>query len=65
MRLYKRRAPGQHEHHTPPDEQLGARPEVPGASELKARFDSGELTYTQYQMALLALEPRPWPHAAI
>jgi len=65
VRLFKQRAPGQHEHHTPPDEQLGARPEVPGAAELKARFDSGELTYAQYQMALLALEGLPWPHAAI
>ena len=65
MRLHKQRAPGQHERHTPPDEQLGARPEVPAALELKTRFDTQELTYTQYQMALLALEPRAWPHAAI
>ena len=65
MRLFKQRAPGQHEHHTPPDEQLGAKPEVPGALELKARFESEELTYAQYQLALLALEGRAWPHAAI
>jgi len=63
--LYKQRAPGQHEGHIPPDEQLEAKPEVPEALELKAKFDSGELTYTQYQMALLALEDLPWPHAAI
>jgi len=58
VRLFKQRAPGQHERHTPPDEQLGAKPEVPGALELKAKLDSGELTYTQYQVALLALEGR-------
>ena len=56
---------GRHARHTPPDEQLGARPEVPGALELKARLDSQELTYTQYRVALLALEGRAWPHAAI
>ncbi len=81
MRLYEESAPGRHERltppdedraprgrhvrHTPPDEQLGAKPEVPGALELKAKLDSGELTYTQYQMTLLALEGRAWPHAAI
>jgi len=56
---------GRHVRLTPSDEQLGAKPEVPGALELKARFDSGELTYTQYQVALLALEGRAWPHTAI
>ncbi len=65
----EQRAPGgrgRHVRHTPPDEQLWAKPEVsPGALELKARLDSGELTYTQYQVALLALEGRAWPHAAI
>jgi len=64
----EQRAPGgrgRHVRHTPPDEQLGARPEVPGAWELKARLDSGELTYTQYQVALLALEGPARPHAAI
>jgi len=50
---------GRHVRHTPPDEQLWAKPEVPpGALELKARLDSGELTYTQYQVALLALKGR-------
>jgi len=62
----ERRVPGgRHVRHTPPDEQLGARPEVAGALELKARLDSQELTYTQYQVAKLALEGRAWPHAAI
>lgn len=61
----ERRAPGRHVRHTPPDEQLGAWPEVPGALELKARLDSQELTYTQYQVAKLALEAPAWPHAAI
>ena len=63
VRLDEKR--GRHVRHTSPDEQLGARPEVPGALELKAKLDSGELTYTQYQVALLALEGRAWPHAAI
>ena len=51
---------GRHVRHTPPDEQLWAKPEVPpaGALELKARLDSGELTDTQYQVALLALKGR-------
>ena len=63
--MYEERAPGRHERPTPPDEQVGAKPEVLGALELKAKLDSGELTYTQYQVALLALEGRAWPHAAI
>jgi len=58
----ERRAPGgrgRHVRHTPPDEQLWAKPEVPlGALELKARLDSAELTYTQYRVALLALKGR-------
>jgi len=61
--LYEER--GRHERLTPPDEHLRAKPEVPGALELKAKLDSGELTYTQYQVAKLALEGRAWPDAAI
>ena len=51
--MYEERAPGRHERPTPPDdEQLEAKPEVLGALELKAKLDSGELTYAGFQVAL-------------